>query len=218
MDSDSILRFKPGGRVILTEFGVGIQDYHGIYSIDEEGVISVEFAKHSEWPPMVLERRGKNYFLHRKDERNHFEMGNRGGAVQTPDMNPFWPFKLVSSEWTPDPEHEYLYRYLCGCCDYLSLSEPGYQTCLICFWEDDINNRHRIGSEHAPTVDLESDEVLVHGNEFFMLDAPSIMNEDLTLRQARKNFKECGACDPKVVKFVMSKEERMKYTRGESKH
>lgn len=74
----------------------------------------------------------------------------------------------------------------CCCCDYNSLAERGKcLVCPVCFWEDDS-----CGS-------LESG-----------LDVPSDLNNDMTLREARGNFKQYGAYDEKSESIVISAEER----------
>lgn len=72
-------------------------------------------------------------------------------------------------------------RYTCPCCGYKTLDEkpPGtYDICPICFWEDDAA-------------------------QFDDPDYEGGANE-VSLRQARKNFVEFGACDRKVLLHVRS--------------
>ncbi|HEY9031596.1 MAG TPA: CPCC family cysteine-rich protein [Kangiella sp.] len=74
----------------------------------------------------------------------------------------------------------------CSCCDYFSLAERGKcLVCPVCFWEDDCCN----------SMALE-------------LDAPSDLNNDMTLREARNNFKKYGAYDTKFESIVISAKER----------
>ncbi|RYG10869.1 MAG: hypothetical protein EOO07_21475 [Chitinophagaceae bacterium] len=74
----------------------------------------------------------------------------------------------------------------CPCCDYFSLAERGKcLVCPVCFWEDDcvdINN---------PDWDVLSD-----------------LNDDLNLRQARKNFRQFGAWKVEFNKIVINGFER----------
>lgn len=79
-------------------------------------------------------------------------------------------------------------REQCPCCGYVSLAERGMSLiCLICFWEDDafVGNR---------------------------LDRHSLCN-NMTLRQARSNFGEIGACDRRMLANVLSAPERARYHR-----
>lgn len=75
----------------------------------------------------------------------------------------------------------------CSCCDYFTLSaEHDYEICPVCFWEDDSSG-------------LEE------------LDETSGANHGLTLRQGRANFLVVGACEPSMVKHVVSVEQRHQY-------
>ena len=74
----------------------------------------------------------------------------------------------------------------CPCCDYFTLEERGdYSICPMCFWEDD---------------GLDVDELEQHSGPNHM-----------TLREARKNFLELGACDRNAVRHVVSIEKRKRY-------
>ena len=74
-------------------------------------------------------------------------------------------------------------REQCPCCDYISLPERGdYLICPICFWEDD-------------------------GQDLNQLNVPSGPNHGITLKEARENFKNFGACEKEMIKYVISKEE-----------
>ena len=60
----------------------------------------------------------------------------------------------------------------CPCCGFRTLGERGgYEICSVCFWEDDGQDEH------------DADEV--RGGP----------NGDLSLTQARQNFREFGASD-----------------------
>src|SRR5262245_29727394 len=77
-------------------------------------------------------------------------------------------------------------REQCPCCGYVSLPERGMSLiCPICFWEDDA----------------------FVGNE---LDCPSLPNK-MTLRRARANFVEIGACDPRMHALVLPAAERTRF-------
>jgi hypothetical protein len=67
----------------------------------------------------------------------------------------------------------------CPCCGFKTLSERNtFEICAICFWEDDGQN--------------DSDADIVRGGP----------NHSLSLTEARKNFKEFGACDRERMKYV----------------
>jgi cysteine-rich CPCC protein len=72
-------------------------------------------------------------------------------------------------------------RYVCDCCGYRTLLNPGhYEICAVCRWEDDRcdNNRRRGGP-----------------------DAPSGPNQ-ISLSQGRANFACFGAADERDKKYV----------------
>ena len=67
----------------------------------------------------------------------------------------------------------------CPCCGFLTLDERGdFEICPVCHWEDDGQN------------ELDADEV--RGGP----------NGDLSLTQARTNYREYGAISREFVKFV----------------
>lgn len=70
-------------------------------------------------------------------------------------------------------------KYTCPCCGYKTLTEepPGtYDICRVCFWEDD-------------------------DTQYYDPDYKDGVN-DVSLRQAQKNFKNFGACKKDSVKYV----------------
>src|SRR6218665_3551293 len=74
----------------------------------------------------------------------------------------------------------------CACCDYFSLAERGKcLICPVCFWEDDCENPNNP-----------------------KWDSPSDLNDDLTLKEARSNFKKFGAWNEKFSKIVINGLER----------
>lgn len=82
----------------------------------------------------------------------------------------------------PDPTP----REQCPCCGYVSLPERGMSLiCPVCFWEDDA----------------------FVGNA---LDSHSVCNK-MTLRRARVNFEEIGACDPTMLSHVLPAAERANF-------
>ena len=73
--------------------------------------------------------------------------------------------------------------YQCPCCDYFSLHGRGnFDCCPICYWEDD-------------------------GQDLDQLDVVSGANH-ITLRAARRNFAQFGACDQAALALVVPSSER----------
>jgi hypothetical protein len=76
-------------------------------------------------------------------------------------------------------------KYTCPCCGYKTLGETPpctYDICPICFWEDD-------------------------GVQFDDPDYEGGANE-VSLRQAQKNYAEFGACERRVLSYVRSPTEQ----------
>lgn len=79
------------------------------------------------------------------------------------------------------PQHQ------CPCCDFITLFKRGnHLICPVCFWEDD-------------------------GQDVDTLDSPSESNRGTTLRQGRGNFKQFGACEEAMAKYVVPVENRSHY-------
>jgi hypothetical protein len=69
--------------------------------------------------------------------------------------------------------------YCCPCCKYKTLHSRGwFDTCPVCFWEDDGQDEH------------DADEV--RGGP----------NRDLSLREAQRNFAAFGASDTRRLRHV----------------
>ncbi|MFF4835649.1 CPCC family cysteine-rich protein [Streptomyces sp. NPDC001315] len=69
--------------------------------------------------------------------------------------------------------------YRCPCCGFITLAERGaYEICHVCFWEDDGQDEH--------------DAAEIRGGP----------NRGLSLREARRNFQEIGACDERSTRSV----------------
>ena len=82
----------------------------------------------------------------------------------------------------PDDEKP---RFVCHVCDHVTLpARADWDICPVCFWEDD-------GSD--------------------TLDGASARNEELTLRQARDNFRILGACSESAVSKVIPPEDRARF-------
>ena len=73
------------------------------------------------------------------------------------------------------------HKFKCPCCGYRTLNERGgFEICPVCFWEDDGQDDH------------DADDV--RGGP----------NSDLSLSDARRNFREFGACERRCIEFVRS--------------
>ena len=74
-------------------------------------------------------------------------------------------------------------KYKCPCCGYYTLEEPpgNYEICPVCFWEDDPK------AASAPNIAFGANHI--------------------SLKVARMNFREIGACDPDAVRSVRDPEE-----------
>ncbi len=80
------------------------------------------------------------------------------------------------SEKKPEAEK----KHKCPCCGYYTIEldqgYPAYEICPVCFWEDDPEQR--------------ADETLTE------------CANKVSLLEARKNYREFGACEAYVLKFV----------------
>ena len=68
-------------------------------------------------------------------------------------------------------------KFKCPCCSYLTLGEERkWEICPVCFWEDDL----------------------------FQFNDPNLKDgaNDLSLNQAKKNFKQFKAIDKDSIKYV----------------
>lgn len=87
-------------------------------------------------------------------------------------------------------------KLACLCCGCLTLDERGgYDICPVCFWEDDAYLIIGNGEIKGVLVDKE-----VSGEE--LLDVPSGANHGLTLREGRENYRNFGACEKSMKKYV----------------
>ena len=94
MDSDAFVVFKKDAQVEVTEFGIAPQTYKGTFVVDVSGAIRVTLKDYpSKWPDVYLYIDGKGALLHPTDKDPSFRMGGRGGAVETREMAPYWPFR-----------------------------------------------------------------------------------------------------------------------------
>lgn len=71
-------------------------------------------------------------------------------------------------------------KYPCPCCGYYTLPVPASDAiayiCPVCFWENDVFLTRE--------------------------DEPSDENHGMTLQEARANFQQCHACDPRFLQHV----------------
>jgi len=76
-------------------------------------------------------------------------------------------------------ERQKIKMHRCPCCRFRTLSERGmHEICPVCFWEDDGQD--------------DQDADIVRGGP----------NYELSLTQARYNFRELGAASPRVKPHV----------------
>jgi hypothetical protein len=98
--------FSDDGRVLMTEYGYAPVNYSGTYSMDDNGTITAKFEKYpGQWPKMMFGKVDGRILLFRSDDATGLVFGGRGGAVETAEMKPFWPFGLTELSWKrPKPE------------------------------------------------------------------------------------------------------------------
>jgi hypothetical protein len=94
MDGDTDLTFLPGGAAHMVEYGDGVSDYDGTYSIDDEGDVTMSFPAFGHaWPVMTLRRDSVSLLLLPKNAADGFIMGNRGGVTFLSGQGSYWPFR-----------------------------------------------------------------------------------------------------------------------------
>ena len=102
MDSDSVVSFEKERGAVVGEHGFAYQGYRGTYNVTKDGVISVALKGYrGNWPEMKLAKEGDLIRLYANDGKGNFVFGGRAGAVETEEMKPFWPFRLVETELSP---------------------------------------------------------------------------------------------------------------------
>lgn len=95
MDSDAIVRFLNEQKVEVIELGVAPMTYTGSFSVNEAGVIHLALDKYpAKWPDMFLYSGATGVFLNPTDNDPSFKLGGRGGATETANMVPYWPFRF----------------------------------------------------------------------------------------------------------------------------
>jgi hypothetical protein len=69
--------------------------------------------------------------------------------------------------------------FRCPCCGARTLAQPdAMQLCPVCWWEDDGQDSDDAGRIYAT------------------------VNGELSLREARQNYRLCGAAHPRFVQYV----------------
>ena len=91
-------------------------------------------------------------------------------------------------------------KNICLCCGYRTIDVRGdYQICPVCYWEDDRYVFLLPDGNFSSVMykaGYDDDEKLVE----IIIDMESDVNNDLTLRQARANYLEFGACQKEKLK------------------
>lgn len=73
----------------------------------------------------------------------------------------------------------------CACCDHFSLEGGDWEICPVCFWEDDGLGISKPDKMSGPN--------------------------HITLRQARSNFAEFGACERRLLPHVLPPGHRSRF-------
>ena len=120
------------------------------------------------------------------------------GVVVSPGLVRRAILDAVATGWRPHDRGPELVRrvagfsetreaiHQCPVCDYFSLPKRAqYEICQVCFWEDT-------------------------GQDVDQLDVVSGPNH-MTLREARTNFREIGACSPDAQKRVLDESSRSRF-------
>lgn len=103
MDSDSKISLQSEGKAIVGEAGYSYQGYLGSYELEGDGTIVITLKGYrGKWPEMKMAKAGDTVRLFAKDGDNGFVFGGRGGAVETEEMKPFWPFRLMETGSIPE--------------------------------------------------------------------------------------------------------------------
>ncbi len=103
VDSDSELTFFSDGKVEMAEYGYGLKYYYGNYTILNDKSILLSLINYPGiWPIMKMAVCDKEVYLYAQSGKNGLELGGRGGSVETTEMKPFWPFKMIQPESTKD--------------------------------------------------------------------------------------------------------------------
>lgn len=101
-DSDSIVSLEPEGKVVVGENGYTPEGYEGTFEVADGGIITIKLKGYrGDWPEMKMAKDGERVRLYARSGDDGFVFGGRAGGVETDDMNPFWPFRLVEGETSP---------------------------------------------------------------------------------------------------------------------
>lgn len=81
-------------------------------------------------------------------------------------------------------------KHACPCCGFLTLDgRYNFDICPVCFWEDEYMDGSCVGG----IIQFPSGP-----------DDPSPSNHELTLNEARNNYKKFGAVELRLVKYCRS--------------
>lgn len=88
IDSDHVLHFYKGSRIVLESMGYAIAYYEGKYEVRPNGRITVTLVGyHGDWPAMILRCGSDDLLLYREDGET-----SRFPGDPYPKIQGFWPF------------------------------------------------------------------------------------------------------------------------------
>jgi hypothetical protein len=95
-DCDTEIVLHRDGRVSLTEFGYGVDDYEGRFTIESDATITLDLKDYgSDWPRMSLYKDESSLLLIPADGKAGFLFGDRAGATVPNDAGTFWPMRQL---------------------------------------------------------------------------------------------------------------------------
>lgn len=106
-DCDTEIELRGDGSVVLTEYGYGVDQYDGTYTVtansDGESEISLTLKEYQgSWPSMAVYTDQSELLLIPTEGEAGFVFGNRAGATVPSDAGSYWPFRQIPLE--PDVE------------------------------------------------------------------------------------------------------------------
>jgi hypothetical protein len=188
----SIIRLYSDGCVVFQVNGNVSTTNEGVYSVGDDGVISIALAGYGTWRKMILFSKEGSYFLGEADESESKHI-----AVVASEKDQNGKYRLTGDGVyrltgagvnTTEPHFNE-----CPCCRHIAIPDHfPFSACRVCFWR----------------VDYEINQV---ANPDDALNIKSEVNFGLTLGEGRKNFSAIGACDARVKEIVVSEEKRKKF-------